>query len=232
MLVCASVTSSTVSDPDCSYSIVSDPDCSYNQFSELVSKTNISFQLSKFTLARQHGEQALNCGRTVSPAHSPRFIKLLNRLNHTYQKLGRLSEVQERVKEAYTLSKNHMGDGHEVTMQSRDLYYGALIQDKDYIAAISLANENIAASKDLHHEEFRRHHYLIQLYSLYGLTGQYEKEAETLIILIDMVRKLFGSDDEETKKYTLDLAKSYCRQGAESAFKDWINKHNLEYSCN
>ncbi|MEX0299609.1 MAG: hypothetical protein AB3N28_11115 [Kordiimonas sp.] len=205
--------------------------CSPHQFSELVSETNISFQRAKFTHALEQGEKALICGQSLNFSHNSRFIRLLNQLNHIYKKLDQLSDVRGRVEETYIQSRDQLGNEHEITMQSRDLYYEVLIKEKNYMEAITIASENIAAAENNSQEGFRKHHYLIQLYSLYGLTGQYKKEAETLLILIDLADTLFGKNDEETRKYVLDLAKNYCRQRALSAFDRWIKKNSLQYRC-
>lgn len=114
---------------------------------------------------------------------------------------------------------------------SRHIYYKFLTSNKNYVQAITLVLENISVLESGKKDDYKLLHYLKQLYSLYGLTGQLEKEELTLLRLLNASIKLLGRNDEDNIKIILDLAKNYCLQKKLEKFTKLVTTHHLRYFC-
>lgn len=194
-------------------------------------KADKAAQKKNWAQAIQYGQQMLKGSDALDQHIDARYINLLKNLNRYYDKSNRLAEVSDHVIEAYTLSRTHLGLTHETTMISRTLYYKLLISNKHYQKAIPVVLENLSISSKDHYENYRRLHYLKQLYSLYGLTGQLEKEEKTLLQYMELNRRIFDYSDEGNSKIILNLANNYCRQKKFEQFNKLTKAHNLKYIC-
>ncbi len=178
-----------------------------------------------------YGEKALRASSVLDQKTDARYINMLKNLNRYYDKAGRLQEVAARVRAAYFLSREHLGPGHETTMINRRLYYKLLIARKAYEKAIPLVLENIDIIKKNDGPEYKLHHYLTQLFSLYGLTEQLAAQETSLLELLELNEKLFGKNDESSSEIRIILAKNYCRQNKIDEFVKINKKYNLQYTC-
>jgi len=86
----------------------------------------------------------------------------------------------------------------------------------------------LGESEDAQH---RFHHYLKQLYSLYGITGQLEEEEKTLMELLKLNKTLLGNDLDDNFEIILNLAKNYCLQKKAPEFNQLMMTYNLKYEC-
>lgn len=146
------------------------------------------------------------------PKKDIEYIRRLKTLNRYYDKAVKLDQIPERVKEAYLLSKEQLAPLHDSSKTSRLLYYKLLIAQKSYREAINIVQENIALVGPSEDEQFRLYHYLKQLYSLYGLTGQLPQEEQTLLTFLALDKRLVGSPAEEQIQIIILLAQNYCLQ--------------------
>lgn len=199
---------------------------------KIILKADKAAQRKKWFHAIKFGEQMLDGSKILDSQSDARHINLLKTLHVYYDKAGRLKEVGPRVETAYILSKKHLGSTHETTFMSRTLYYKLLISKMDYADAIPLVLENIALLEENEKNSVRLIHYLKQLYSLYGLTGELEREEKALIEFLEINSRFFGDDDEDNKAAILILAQNYCRQKESDKFNQLTTSHSLKYSCN
>lgn len=204
---------------------------SEKKLGQVIIKADRAARHKKWARAITYGEQMLAGSAVLDRETGPRYIGLLNKLNRYYDKAGRLEEVAPRLEKAYNLSTEHLGPAHKITKQSRILLYKLLVSDQNYHDAIPLVMENIALLNQRENDHYRRLHYLKQLYSLYKLTGQFEKEEQTLLRYLQLEKRVFGSPGKEDNKTVLDLAENYCRQKKAKEFKKLMKKHNLNYTC-
>ncbi len=198
---------------------------------KVILKADKAAQHKKWSYAIKFGEQMLDGSKILDKQSDARYVNLLKTLNVYYDKAGRLKEVGPRVVTAYMLSKKHLGPTHETTFMSRTLYYKLQIFKMDYAGAIPLVLENIALLKENEKNSVRLIHYLKQLYSLYGLTGELEREEKALIEFLAINSRFFGDDDEDNKVAILILAQNYCRQKESDKFNQLTTSHGLKYSC-
>ncbi len=181
--------------------------------------------------AIKYGERMLEAAAALYPESDLGYISRLKTLNRYYDKAGRLQEIPVRIMKAYRLSKKYMGPDHHSSKISRLLYYKLMIAEKNYSRAIPLVQKYISLLGVNEGEKFRKLHYLTQLYSLYGLTGQFVKQEDILLKFIALNNQLPDQDDENAAKALVILAKNYCRQGKHDQFRVLQRKYNLLYTC-
>jgi len=181
--------------------------------------------------AIKYGEQMLQGSAALDQRSDARYINLLKNLNRYYDRAGRLQDVGPRLREAYMLSRQHLSPAHATTIMNRHLLYKLLISTGAYQDAIPLVLEGVSLIGKGEEDNLRRHHYLKQLYSLYGLTGQLAKEENALVRFLELNRQLFGSDNQDNVKGISVLAKNYCRQRKFEQFRELVEKHDLKYVC-
>lgn len=206
-------------------------DWTERKLGRVIVKADRAARQKKWTRAIKYGEQVFLGTQDLNQPDDARYINLLRNLNRYYDKANRLSEVAGRVKEAYILSQKHLGTTHETTMMSRTLYYKILIFHKNYKDALPLVLENISILKKNEADDYKRHHYLTQLYSLYKMTGQFKKEERTLLKLLELDKDIYDISETENIKIILDLAENYCRQKKNAQFKQLIKTYKLKYAC-
>lgn len=209
----------------------SQKDWTEKKLGKVIVKADKAAQQKKWSRAIKYGEQMLEGSDVLNHHSDPRYINLLRNLNRYYDKANRLEEVGSRVIEAYRLSIEHLGQTHETTMTSRNLYYKLLIKRRDYQTAIGLVEENMFIYERRAQEGYRIHYYLTQLFSLYGITGQFEKEEKALLRLLEINRLLFGKEDQDNAEIIMNLAKNYCRQKKQIKFNQFVKLHDLKYIC-
>ncbi|MFC3051050.1 hypothetical protein [Kordiimonas pumila] len=181
--------------------------------------------------AIEYGEHMLRGSSFLYKEDDIEYLNRLKTLNRYYDKAGKLGEVADRVQKAYELSYATLGPRHHISELSRLLYYKLLIAEKNYRTAIPLVQENIknlSLSKD---DAFQRLHYLEQLFSLYGLTGQLEEEAQTILRFLALDRQLVASPLEENLPIIITLAKNYCQRKKIALFQELMQTYGLEYEC-
>jgi len=198
---------------------------------KVIIRADRAAQQKKWARAIKYGERMIVGSKALDQHNDVRYINLLKSLNKYYDKANRLQEVAPRVLEAYQLSKKHFDPEHNTTIICRTLYYKLLTLNKRYQQAIPLVQENISIFENRDKEEYRLIHYLTQLYSLYALTHQYEKEEKTLVKLLEINKRTFGNDDEDNINIILRLAQNYCRQEKHDKFNQLIASQNLKYYC-
>ncbi|MBL4830027.1 MAG: hypothetical protein JKY55_09110 [Aliivibrio sp.] len=133
-------------------------------------------------LAIKYGERILEGSAALYEVNDPTYITRLKNLNRYYDKAGRLTEVAGRVKLAYELAKDNLEPSHSVATTCRALYYRLLITQKKHQEAIPVVYFNMSTLTKGKDDQFRKLHYFRQIYALYGLTGQFEKEEEALVV--------------------------------------------------
>ena len=208
-----------------------DVDWTEKKLGKIILKADRAARQKKWSRAIKYGEQMLAGSRQLDQKSDDRYINLLKNLNRYYENAGRLQEISAQVKEAYNLSKKHLGPTHETTMISRNFFYKNLIAAKDYGNAARLVEENLFIFENRKAEDYRIHHYLMQLYALYGITNQLKKEEATLLRLLSLNKRLFGDDDQDNRKIILNLARNYCRQKDFDKFEEIITANHLKYNC-
>lgn len=174
------------------------------------------------------GEEMVQASLFLDNTKAERYVGSLTELLSYYNKAEKLSLVADLVKETYELSKIHRGIDHYSTQRNRTFFYKVLIAEQNYHAAIPLVLENVQLYSQNSQETFRLYHYYKQLYSLYGLTGQYEQEERAINKVIEMRFDLVGDNDPEQ---IYSLAQNLCRQDKFEAFKELALEHSLKYSC-
>ncbi|MBL4837085.1 MAG: hypothetical protein JKY34_05860 [Kordiimonadaceae bacterium] len=185
----------------------------------------------RWSRAIKCGEKMLVGSLALYPKKDIEYIRRLKTLNRYYDKAGKLDQIPERVKEAYLLSKEQLAPLHDSSKTSRLLYYKLLIAQKSYREAIHIVQENIALVGPSEDEQFRLYHYLKQLYSLYGLTGQLPQEEQTLLTFLALDKRLVGSPAEEQIQIIILLAQNYCLQKKLGKFRELSNSYGLQYRC-
>lgn len=206
-------------------------DWSERKLGKIILKADKAARKKKWTRAIKYGERMLEGSAALDKKSDARYINQLKTLNGFYDKAGRLKDIGPRAQTAYLLASKHLGLAHSTTVASRLLYYKILISQKNYPDAIPLVEENISILKEGKAEDFRRLHYLEQLYSLYGITGQLEKEQGILLRLLALNEKLFDNDAEYTRKIILNLSKTYCYQNKMVEFNQLMKTYGLKYKC-
>lgn len=204
---------------------------SEKKLGKIILKADKAAMRKKWNRAIRYGEKMLSGSRALDRKNDPRYINLLKNLNVYYDKAGRIQEIPKRIEEAYLSSRKYLGAGHKTTRESRSLYYKLIILNKAYQSAIPLVLENISILGESREDKHQLYQYLKQLYSLYGLTGQLEKEEKTLLEFLALNRYLYGLDDEDNSKIILNLAKNYCLQKKIDKFEKLARAHNLHYFC-
>lgn len=97
---------------------------------------------------------------------------------------------------------------------------------------MTLVLEDISLVGKGEQEDYRKLHYLKQLYSLYGLSAQYEKEEEVLLQYLELNSRWFGNEDEDSNLVIKMLAQNHCRRKLHDKFRNLIEKYGLRYVCN
>ncbi len=195
---------------------------------KMILKAEKAASKKNWAQAIKYGEKALKGSAQLNKENDIQHINHLNNLNHYYDKVNQLDEIAGRVKKTYVLSKKHLSASNETTRKSRLLYYRYLLSKKKYHQAIPLAIETLSTTTES--DRYRYLHYLKQLYSLYGITGQLEKEAEALKIYIEKNERIFGRD-EDTMRTVLILGQNYCRQEKRTLAKELMSLYDLKYDC-
>lgn len=206
-------------------------DWTERKLGKVIIKADKAARKKQWSRAIKYGERMLQGTRALDQQSDARYINLLKNLNRYYDRAQRLNDVANRVKEAYILSRQHLGSTHETTMMSRTLYYKFLMSNRDYKGAINLVLENISILGKSEEDDYRLLHYLKQLYSLYGITNQLEPEETTLLRYLEKSRELFGENGEDNAKVIWILAQNYCRQKKILDFNRLKEIHNLKYVC-
>ncbi|PCI51594.1 MAG: hypothetical protein COB49_01390 [Alphaproteobacteria bacterium] len=198
---------------------------------KIILKADKAAMRKKWNRAIRYGEEMLLGSHALDHHNDHRYINLLKNLNKYYDNAGRIQEIPGRIEKAYISSRKYLGVAHNTTIESRNLYYKIIIFNKDYQRAIPLILENISILGKSVEDRYRLSQYYRQLYSLYGLTRQLEKEEETLLKLLTLDRQLYGYDDQNNAKIILSLAKNYCLQKKLDAFEKIVQTYNLLYFC-
>ncbi|MFC3052551.1 hypothetical protein [Kordiimonas pumila] len=185
----------------------------------------------KWSLAIKYGEKALTANEALKSEAPEHYLNTLKNLNSYYEKANRLDEIEPRLEKAYTLSKQHLGVAHTTTYVSRNLLYKSLISKEAYERAIPLLREAITTLGTAPYADIKRHHYLKQLYSLYGLTGALENEEKALIEFLALDKSLYGTNDADNIKIIQNLANNYCLQNKIEAFNKITRTHDLRFAC-
>jgi hypothetical protein len=196
-----------------------------------VLKADKAARQKKWSRAIKYGEEVLLGVQALNKKGDARYINQLKNLNKYYDHAKRLSEVEPRVKEAYILSKKYLGLAHKTTRESRTLLYKILISNKNYPDVIPLVLENISILGESEAEKYRHLHYLKQLYSLYGMTGQVKKEEKTLLEFLEFDKRVFGSSGKDNILIVLNLANNYCKQKKIEEFNELMKTYSLKYKC-
>ena len=198
---------------------------------KIILKADKAAHKKRWARAIKYGEKMLQGSAALDQKSDARYINLLKNLNQYYNKSKKLNHVSLRVKTAYLLSQKHLGSDHKTTRTSRKLYYKYLVSQKAYQAALPLVLESISIAGTTRDEDIKKLHYIKQLYSLYRLTGQLEKEERTLLHFMELDKRLFESSDEDNIKVIINLANNYCHQKKIDEFNALMKAHNLKYKC-
>lgn len=206
-------------------------DWTEKKLGKTIIKAERAARLEKWTLAIEYGEKSLKGCAILYKQGAARCIGYLQKLNRFYEMAGRLLEVDERVKRGYELATANFGCNHRTTMTSRRLFYKLNIANNNYKSAIPLVLEEISLVGKGEQEDYRKLHYLRQLYSLYGLTAQYETEELALLQYLELNSRWFGYEDQDSAIVIKMLAQNYCRRKLYDKFKNHIEMYGLRYLC-
>ncbi|MBL4802582.1 MAG: hypothetical protein JKY45_11875 [Emcibacter sp.] len=207
---------------------------------KLAVKADRAATRKKWSLAIKYGEKMLKGSAVLYEVNDPTYITHLKNLNRYYDKFGRLTEVAGRVKLAYELAKAHLDPSHSVATTCRVLYYKLLITQKKYPKAIPVVYLNMSTLTKSKDDQFRKLHYYRQLYALYGLTEQLEKEEQALLNYIHLHENLIGKlkandnlkGDKDDVLILKRLIQNYCRRKMPDKIKVLTKKYDLKYTCN
>jgi len=198
---------------------------------KVIIKADRAARQKNWSRAIEYGEKVLEGSAALDQESDARYIGQLQNLNRYYDKANRLSEVADRVKKGYELATKNLNPRHHTTMMSRTLYYKLHIINKNYRGAIPLVLENISLAGKGDQEDYRKLYYLEQLYSLYAISGQFEKEERVLHQYLELNRQMFGDEDEDSARVLLILAQNYCRRKLLDKFKELTATYGLQYVC-
>lgn len=201
------------------------------KLSKFIMKADRAAGRKNWNKAIKYGEQAFQGCTTLNLPSSANHINCLKNLNRHYDKAGRLTESGPRIIRAYHLSSEHLGSQHNTTMISRMLYYKLLIATQKYQDAAILVIESLSLLDESEESDYKRQHYLKQLYSLYGLTNQLKKQAAALLSYHYINQKLGSTDGGNLEKSILILARNLCRQKNRSEYKKLVAQHRLKLLC-
>ena len=206
-------------------------DWSKRKISQITIEADKAARSKNWSLAIELSEQVLQANKARYGIKNTKYVAALIRLNRFHHKANRLAEIAARLEEAYLLSKKQLGVGDKQTSKSRFLFYKFLVGDKQYDRAISLVEENLDNIKAGRRADDRLRRYLNQLRFLYGIKGDYEKEAEILkqVILLGIGQSDY--DNRDHKKAIMDLARNYCRRNLLREFTDFVKEQKLYYFC-
>ena len=196
---------------------------------KIILKADKAARQKKWSDAIKYGEQAL-LGSKELDQQGP-YINALKNLNLYYDKADRLQEITPRIEKTYLLSKEHFGQKHNTTSISRQLYYKLLIANKNHEQAIPLVLEDISQLEGNREDEFKRLHYLEQLYALYGITYKLEAQEKAILEYLKLSEQLLGGPDEHNIDMIEALAKNYCRQKKLDKFNELKSKYQLYLLC-
>ena len=185
----------------------------------------------RWSKAIKYGKRAAAGYAEIGPKEAMPYVVLLVKLNGYYDKAGKLTTAASSLEEAYGLAEKILPDKHEAAVASRDLYYKLLISKKRFLDAIPIVLRNVSIYENDKVEDYKAPHYLTQLYSLYGLTRQFELEEKTLLNLHALNLRIFGEDEHLNKQVMLSLARNYCRQQKRPEFDELVKIHDLKYVC-
>jgi hypothetical protein len=191
----------------------------------------IAADKKKWSLAIRYNEQILAALRSRAMQDSAPYIQALIHGADYYAQAGRVAEAGARAAEAHARAEANLGEGDELAHAARAAHYRQLIAKQDYSAALALVEEAVAALGTTTDDDYRRHRYLKHLYSLYGLTGQLAREAETLETFLRLDRQLYGNTAADHAKVLQNLANSYCLQGKLEEFGSLQPKLSSEFVC-
>ena len=206
-------------------------DWSKKKISQITIEADKAERTKNWALAIELGEQLLQANRARYGKENARCLASLIRLNGFYHRANRLTEVAGRLEQAYLLSKKRLGINDKQTTKTRFLFYKFLVADKQYDKAILLVEENLNNIKPSIKQNDRQRRYLNQLRFLYGIKGDYEKEALILQQVILLGTGQSGYDYRDHKKAVLDLARNYCRRKLLREFTDFVKEQKLYYFC-
>ena len=181
--------------------------------------------------AIKYGTRAVEGSLALDHKEAPRYINLLKNLNVYYDKTGKLADIPEQVESTYNQSFKVLGNDHPTTLKSRTLLFKLLLIQKRFSAAIPLVLEDIAINEKDPKGQYKILVYLSQLYSLYALTGQFEREGETLERLLALNIRLFGDKDASHLPIIKDLSNNYCRRKQQEKFTQLVEKYDLKFQC-
>ncbi|PHZ84779.1 hypothetical protein [Paremcibacter congregatus] len=181
--------------------------------------------------AIKYGEKMLEGSELLYGSEATYTITRLKTLNRYYDHAGRLSQISERVKKAYLLSKEKFKPTHNTANTSRLLYYKLLVSQKEFQAAIPLIQENISILTGSKEDKFRKLHYLEQLHGLYGLTAQLLEREKVLLELLELNKRLVSTQLDDNIKIIMNLAKTYCLQKKFNEFDQLMQRYDLKFEC-
>ncbi|WP_417625108.1 hypothetical protein [Paremcibacter congregatus] len=202
-----------------------------DKIGRLAVKADKAARKKNWRRAIRYGEDMLAGTKALYPETSPDYINRLKTLNRYYDRAERLLEVSERIHRAFELSAVHLGPDHTTTKVSHLLYYKLLLAEKDYPAAIMLVKDTLARLGASEDDQFKRLHYLGQLYSLYGLTGQFEREEQALRERLTLNRLMVGEGLENNADILLDLAKNLCTQKKYQSHDALVEAWGTNFIC-
>jgi len=215
----------------CGFSSAGQADWTEKKLGKVIIKAERAAIKKKWSRGIKYGKRMVSGSLALDTKKSIRYIHLLKNINSYYDKAGRLLEVGGQVKKTYFLSSQNLGLDHPTTIKSRNLYYKILILNNQYSDAIPLMLEKILMSRKKPESEYKTLQYLSKLHSLYALIGQYEKEEDILLIILELNRKLVGTKDESNSEIIMNLANNYCRQKKFGKFDQLVTAHNLKLVC-
>jgi hypothetical protein len=192
---------------------------SISKIEKVRKRATIAADKKKWSLAIRYNEQVLTALKSRAMQDSALYIQALIQGADYYAQAGRVAEADAHAAEAYDRAEASLGGAHEITRAARASHYRQLVAKQDYSAALVLVEEAVAALGTTVDDDYRRHRYLKHLYSLYGLTGQLAREAETLEVFVRLDRQLYGNTALDQAKVLQNLANSYCLQGKLEEFE-------------
>ena len=203
---------------------------SIQKVENLLVKAERAAQKNKLKWAILYSRKAVKGAVELWSTDEVRYILLLNRYHGYLSRANKLAIASVNVEAAYTVAKEKLGVAHTATADARQLYYKLLIADGLYAQAIPLTLESIRLTKIENQDTEETLHYLKQLFSLYGLTGQGASEETVLAQMLELAEKL---KIEETMRATilLSLAKNYCVQRKIDKFESLVEHYQLKYFC-
>ncbi|NIB43445.1 hypothetical protein HBA55_27800 [Pseudomaricurvus alkylphenolicus] len=177
------------------------------------------------------GQSAQMTCEALRSKRDPGCISIRVRQAIAYYRSGNAAEHIADIAQTYHLSQSVLGIDHFSTERTRDIYHQMLMDGEQYEAVIPLVIEYIEVERSKNNDQFKILDRLIQLYALYHVTAQYDREESVLNQMLELSEKLLGAEDKYSIRIAIRLAVKYCSEKRYHDFFDFAERRKLDLTC-